>query len=186
MEYFLGVDGGATSTTCAVCDRDGRILGIGHGGPSNHILAPGGEARARAAIESALGSALTGTGAGPLAFDAAQFGMTGITRDSEPARVFGRVVSPLLTARITHVDSDATVALAGALACGPGVVVIAGTGSVALGRDPSGREARAGGWGYLFGDEGSGFAIGLGGIRAALRARDGTGAPTALETAIPQ
>ncbi|HLW60373.1 MAG TPA: BadF/BadG/BcrA/BcrD ATPase family protein [bacterium] len=186
MEYFLGVDGGATSTTCAVCDRDGRILGIGHGGPSNHILAPGGEARARAAIESALGNALAAAGASPSAFDAAQFGMTGINRDSEPARVFGRVVSSLLTARITQIDNDAAVALAGALAGGPGVVVIAGTGSVALGRDPSGREARAGGWGYLFGDEGSGFALGLGGVRAALRARDETGGPTVLETMIPQ
>ena len=185
MEYFLGVDGGATSTTCAVCDREGRILGIGHGGPSNHILAPGGEARARAAIEVSLRGALAAFGVGSPAFEAAQFGMTGINRDSEAARVFATVVSPLLSARIMRIDNDATVALAGALGCRPGVVVIAGTGSVALGRDPIGQEAGAGGWGYLFGDEGSGFALGLGGVRAALRARDGTGASTVLETAVP-
>jgi len=65
------------------------------------------------------------------------------------------------------------------------VVVIAGTGSVAQGEDPSGRQARAGGWGYIFGDEGSGFAVGLGGVRAALRARDGTGPDTVLTERIP-
>ncbi len=185
MTYFLGVDGGATSTTCAVCDGDGRILGVGHGGPSNHILAPGGEARARSAVEAAVGAAESTAGLHRAEFTSAYFGMTGINRDTESARVFARAISSLLAARATHVDNDASIALAGALACQPGVIIIAGTGSVAFGRDPSGREARAGGWGYLFGDEGSGFAIGLAGVRAALRSRDGTGALTALEAQIP-
>ena len=62
MAYFLGVDGGATSTASAVCDDNGRVLGVGHGGPSNHILAPGGEARARSALETALGAAEAAAG----------------------------------------------------------------------------------------------------------------------------
>lgn len=185
MAYFLGVDGGATSTACAVCDSDGRVLGVGHGGPSNHILAPGGEARARMAVETALGAAEAAAGLHRIEFASAHFGMTGINRETEQAHVFARVVSSLLSARIMQIDNDAAAALAGALACRPGVIVIAGTGSVAFGRDPSGREAQAGGWGYLFGDEGSGFAIGLAGVRAALRARDGTGPPTILESQIP-
>jgi N-acetylglucosamine kinase-like BadF-type ATPase len=185
MEYFLGVDGGASSTACAVCDREGRILGIGHGGPSNHILAPGGDARARAALETALRSAEAAAGLGDVAFEAAQFGMTGINQNTEQARVLGPVVSGLLRARIIRITNDAAVALAGALACRPGVAVIAGTGSVAVGRDPAGQEARAGGWGYVFGDEGSGFALGLGGVRVALRARDGVGKPTVLVNQIP-
>ncbi len=186
MTYFLGVDGGATSTACAVCDDNGRILGVGHGGPSNHILAPGGEARARSAVETALGTAEAAAGLPHVEFVCAHFGMTGINRDTEPARVLARVVASLLTARIIQIDNDASSALAGALACRPGVIIIAGTGSVAFGRDPSDREARAGGWGYLFGDEGSGFAIGLSGVRAALRARDGVGPPTVLEARIHQ
>ena len=185
MAYFLGIDGGATSTTCAVCDHDGRVLGIGHGGPSNHILAPGGEARARQAVETALDAAATAAGLRRIEFESAQLGMTGINRDTEAARVLARALSNVLSARIVQIDNDASVALAGALACRPGVVVIAGTGSVAFGRDPSGREARAGGWGYIFGDEGSAFAIGLAGVRAALRARDRAGPGTALETEIP-
>jgi N-acetylglucosamine kinase-like BadF-type ATPase len=186
MAFFLGVDGGATSTACAVCDDNGRVLGVGHGGPSNHILAPGGEGRARSAVETALRAAETAAGLPPVEFAAAHFGMTGINRHTEAARVFERVAAGLLAARTMHVDNDAAVALAGALACRPGVIVIAGTGSVAFGRDPSDREARAGGWGYLFGDEGSGFAIGLAGVRAALRARDGVAPPTVLEERIPQ
>ena len=185
MAYFLGVDGGQTSTACAVCDDTGRILGVGHGGPSNHILAPGGEARARSAVETALTAAESVAGLQRVEFSGAHFGMTGINRDTEQARVFARVASSLLSARIVQIDNDASIALAGALACRPGVIVIAGTGSIAFGRDPSNREARVGGWGYLFGDEGSAFAIGLAGVRAALRAQDGIGPPTVLESRIP-
>lgn len=180
MEYFLGVDGGASSTTCAVATDDGAVVGIGHAGPSNHILAPGGRERARAAVGDGVGHALAAAGLGPVAFRAAQFGMTGIVRDSERARVFAGVVAEALKAAIVQIDNDAVIARAGALAGRPGVIVIAGTGSVAFGEDPSGRQARAGGWGYIFGDEGSGFAIGCGAVRAALHARDGTGEPTVL------
>ncbi len=185
MDYFLGVDGGATDTTSAVCTDEGIVLALGHGGPSNHILAPGGRERARAALEAAVRSVLRSAGLERVEFRAAQFGMTGITRGSEPSRVFAEVVAEIVPARLVGIDNDAVVALAGALACRPGVVVIAGTGSVALGEDPSGRQARAGGWGYAFGDEGSGFVLGLGAVRAALRARDGTGPSTMLTERLP-
>jgi len=185
MDYFLGVDGGATDTTCAVCTDEGIILGIGRGGPSNHILAPGGRERARSAIEMALRGALSSAGRDRAEFQAAQFGMTGINTGTEAARLFTDVAAEVVAARLVGIDNDAVVARAGALACRPGVVVIAGTGSVAFGEDPEGRQARAGGWGYLFGDEGSAFALGLGGVRAALRARDGTGPHTVLTERIP-
>jgi N-acetylglucosamine kinase-like BadF-type ATPase len=180
MEYFLGVDGGASSTTCAVATGDGAVVGVGHAGPSNHILAEGGRERARAAVSGAVGHALAAAGLGTVAFRAAQFGMTGITRDTEQARVFAGVVADTIQAAIVRIENDAVIARAGALAARPGVIVIAGTGSVAFGEDAGGRQARAGGWGYIFGDEGSGFAIGCGAVRAALHARDGTGEPTVL------
>ncbi len=180
MDYFLGVDGGATDTTIAVCTDEGIILAVGRGGPSNHILAPGGRDRARSAVGDALRNALSAAGLGRVEFRAAQFGMTAITADSEPARALADVIAEIVPAETVRIDHDAVVALAGALACRPGVVVIAGTGSVALGEDPAGRRGRAGGWGYIFGDEGSGFALGLGGMRAALRAGDGTGPRTVL------
>jgi N-acetylglucosamine kinase-like BadF-type ATPase len=185
MEYFLGMDGGATSTTCAVCTDEGVVLGVGHAGPSNHILAPGGRDRAHAAVSASVHGALAAAGLGTVEFRAARFGMTGITAGTDAARALEEVIRGVLTAGTIAIDSDAVVARAGALAGRPGVVVIAGTGSVAFGEDPGGRQARAGGWGYLFGDEGSGFALGLAGVRAALHAQDGTGPATALTARIP-
>jgi N-acetylglucosamine kinase-like BadF-type ATPase len=185
MEYFLGVDGGASSTICAICSDDGAVLGIGRGGPSNHILAPGGRDRARAALGESVRNALNACGLDGVAFRACYFGMTAINAGTESARVFAEVAGSVLAAGHIGIDNDAVVALAGALACHPGVIVISGTGSVAEGQDPSGRRTRAGGWGYIFGDEGSGFAIGLGAVRAALHARDGTGPETTLSEWIP-
>lgn len=186
MEYFLGLDGGASSTTCAVATSDGAVVGIGHSGPSNHILAPGGRDRARGAVTGAVGQALAAAGLGPMTFRAAQFGMTGITHGTEQARVFGEVVKDALGAAIVLVENDAVIAWSAALAGRPGVIVIAGTGSVAFGEDPGGRQARTGGWGYIFGDEGSGFALGCGAVRAALQARDGTGRSTILTARLPE
>ena len=81
---------------------------------------------------------------------------------------------------------DAVTALAGASVAQPGVIVIAGTGAVAYGRLDSGAEARSGGWGYLIGDEGSGYWIGIEAIRAACQASDGRGEPTTLIERIPE
>jgi len=82
------------------------------------------------------------------------------------------------------VTSDAFIALSGATAGGPGLVAIAGTGSIAFGRNAAGRTARAGGWGYLFGDEGGAFSIVRQALRAALRHEEGWGAPTELRPAL--
>jgi len=185
MDYFLGVDGGATTTMCAVCSGDGAVLGVGRGGPSNHVLAPGGRARARGAVSAAVEEMLRAAGLGAVDFRAAHFGMTGINADTEQSRAFAEAIAGIVRAHTIEIDSDAWVALAGALACKPGVMVIAGTGSIAVGEDPGGRRARAGGWGYIFGDDGSGFALGRGGVHAALLARDGSGPQTILLDRIP-
>ena len=78
------------------------------------------------------------------------------------------------------VTTDAVTALAGATASGQGIIVIAGTGSIAFGRNAEGRSARAGGWGYIFGDEGSAFDIARQALRASLRMEEGWGPPTRL------
>jgi N-acetylglucosamine kinase-like BadF-type ATPase len=90
------------------------------------------------------------------------------------------ILAELIAADRLEVVSDAEVALAGATGGAPGVVVIAGTGSMALARDAEGRTARAGGWGYLFGDEGGAFDIVRQALRAILRAEEGWGPPTTL------
>jgi N-acetylglucosamine kinase-like BadF-type ATPase len=78
------------------------------------------------------------------------------------------------------VTNDAVIALAGATRTGQGIITIAGTGSIAFGRNPAGRTSRAGGWGHIFGDEGGGFDIARQAARAALRLEEGWGPPTTL------
>ena len=120
MEYFLGVDGGASSTISAVCTADGAVLGIGRGGPSNHILAPGGRERARRALAMALGEAMSSARLASVEFRAAELGMTGINPGTPESHALEEVVREMLSARAVRVDNDANVALAGAFACGPG------------------------------------------------------------------
>jgi glucosamine kinase len=79
-----------------------------------------------------------------------------------------------------RVGTDVAAAARDALDGDPGIVLLAGTGSIAWGRGADGREARAGGWGALLGDEGSGYALGVAAMKAVVRARDGRGASTAL------
>jgi N-acetylglucosamine kinase-like BadF-type ATPase len=90
------------------------------------------------------------------------------------------ILAGILRAGRLIVTDDAVIALAGATATGQGIIAIAGTGSIAFGRNGAGRSARAGGWGYIFGDEGGGFDIARQALRAALRMEEGWGPPTAL------
>jgi N-acetylglucosamine kinase-like BadF-type ATPase len=90
------------------------------------------------------------------------------------------ILGEVIPAGILVVTHDALIALAGATGGEPGVITIAGTGSIAFGRNGSGETARAGGWGYLFGDEGGGFDIVRQALRAALRHEEGWGPPTSL------
>jgi glucosamine kinase len=168
-KYFLGVDGGQTSTTAVIGDDSGHVLGIGRGGPV-------GPADFMDAVTTSLGAACSeaGLAASPVRFASACLGFSGGPADKQA--ILGQV---LASDRVLVID-DATIALTGALAGEPGIVVIAGTGSIAFGRNAQDQTARAGGWGYLFGDEGGGFWIVREAMRAALRSEEGWGSPTAL------
>lgn len=96
-----------------------------------------------------------------------------VSLERELRTLLGPAAPPSI--RVVH---DATIALEGAFEGGSGVIVVAGTGSVVFARDADGAEHRAGGWGYLLGDEGSGHALGLAGLRAACHHRDGGPATT--------
>jgi N-acetylglucosamine kinase-like BadF-type ATPase len=175
-QYFLGVDGGQSSTRACIGDQTGRIVGVGSGGPSNHVS--GAEARAKfvAAIQSSLHGACAQAGLNieTVRFAGACLGFSGGPAGKEP------ILSEILRSDRTLVTDDALIALTGATAGNPGLVVIAGTGSIAFGRNGAGRTARAGGWGYLFGDEGGAFWIARQALRAALRFEEGWGVPTTL------
>jgi N-acetylglucosamine kinase-like BadF-type ATPase len=165
--YFLGVDGGQSSTRALIGDETGRLIGNGIGGPCNDALV---------AIRASVGGACLEAGLEmeTVRFAGACLGFSGGPAHKEP------IVRELLRSDHLTVTDDAFVALAGATAGEPGIVVIAGTGSIALGRDSQSRLARAGGWGSLFGDEGGAFWIAREALRAALRWEEGWGVPTSL------
>jgi N-acetylglucosamine kinase-like BadF-type ATPase len=176
MRLFLGVDGGQSGTTAVIGDEAGRVLGAGHGGPCNHAAAEEGRQKLVRAVGYSVAAACAQAGLDALAvrFAAACFGMSGGPEDKDA------ILREILPADVLLVTDDAVIALAGATAGEPGIVTIAGTGSIAFGRNAAGRRARTGGWGYIFGDEGSGFDIARQALRATLRAEEGWGAPTAL------
>ena len=175
----LGVDGGGSGTRCVVIDASGRALSRGIGGPSNPLTA--GFDEAAEAITAAVEAAAER--AGVEAFSAACLGIAGTDRPSGRDALMGMLNIPSGRVRIV---TDAAAALAGATAGGPGVIVISGTGSIALGMNEGGETARAGGWGWRLGDEGSGYYIGSRALISALRAYDGRGRPTLLSKRIAE
>jgi N-acetylglucosamine kinase-like BadF-type ATPase len=173
--FFLGVDGGQSSTTALIADDTGKVLGVGRGGPCNHVGAAEGRKKFINAIQGCLEAASHQASLdAPVHFAAACLGFSGGPVDKEA------ILREILRCDQLTVTTDALIALSGATAGQPGVIVIAGTGSIAFGRNAEGRTARAGGWGYIFGDEGGGFDLTRQALRAALRSEEGWGPPTAL------
>ena len=176
MRLFLGVDGGQSGTTALIGDETGRVLGRGEAGPCNHAAAHEGRARLESAVRLSLSAACREAALNPqtLVFECACFGMSGGPDDKQA------ILATLIRAGRLLVTTDAVTALAGATETGQGIVTIAGTGSIAFGRNAQGRVARAGGWGYVFGDEGGAFDIARHALRAALRMEEGWGPATVL------
>lgn len=175
-----GFDGGASSTTCVIADESGRILGVGRGGPIDHLYLPAGRKRTTEAIGDAYAAATRGAPFRRPLLRAVVAGLTGLEPGSEESATAVRIVRGATSAEIISATWDAEIAFFGASAGRPGVMVIGGTGSVALGRNTAGETARAGGYGHLIDDAGGGVSIGRAALRAALRAGEGWAPRTVL------
>ena len=166
LRFVAGIDGGQSSTSAVVIDERGVVRGRGTAGPADHVDEPPGSTKCAAALNAALAGAIVTAGLprGTL-LDAVVAGVSGYDDafDGAPVRL------PARAQRIVH---DAPIALAGATGERPGAVVIAGTGSVAYGETFGGRSVTLGGYGFLFGDEGSSFAIARSAIAGSMRAAD--------------
>lgn len=173
---MLGVDGGGSHTACLIVDGQGREVGAAESGPCNHQLV--GVAKAQSALREVIRKATRSAGRPKLA--GACLGMAGLDRDEDLRliREMAGVVLPGVPTEIVH-DSDIALA-AGTRDRRVGVVLIAGTGSIAVGVDSAGRRVRAGGWGHILGDEGSGYDIARRALNAAARAIDGRSPANAL------
>ncbi len=167
MSYFLGIDGGGTKTTCAVGDES-SVLAEATAGPSNIVRV--GEGRARESLHQAIRQACAAAGISPEQVARTCAGGSGAARP-ELAAIVRSLLAEILSSPI-EVVGDMETALEAAFGDGSGVIVIAGTGSIAYGRDQHGKTARAGGWGFAVGDEGSAHWIGRQAVSAVLRASD--------------
>lgn len=170
---FLGIDGGGSKTLAILVDEQGRELGRGQAGSANYANV--GLEQAKASIYQAVAAARA-QAPGPVEVRNAWIGLAGI--DTPQAR---HDFTPHLRALAPHVllTNDAELGLS-ALPQAVGIVLIAGTGSIALGRDLHGNVQRSGGWGHILGDEGSGYALGQQALQAVVRAVDGRGPATTL------
>jgi glucosamine kinase len=175
-QLVCAVDGGGTKTLAIVMDRNGE-RGRAISGPANYVA---GEAdRVVANVTVVVQQAVQSSGAS-LPIESLWLGLAGIDRPGAREAIADRLASLAREVRLTN---DAEL-LFGAFPDEAGIVLIAGTGSIALGQDRHGKTTRAGGWGYLIGDEGSGYDLGRRGIRAAAKAADGRGLQTSLLPAL--
>jgi len=180
LPLFIGVDGGGSHTRAVVAGEDLVPKGRGSAGPANAATRP--LFRVVAAISEAVADAARSAGIDPADAVGIACGLAGIDTAGTSHRVVA-ALDEMFGAGKALVVNDARIALAGAVAGpvdGPGIVLIAGTGAIAFGRGRDGAEARAGGWGSIIGDEGSGYAIARRGLAAVVRSLDGRGPPTRI------
>lgn len=174
---YLGIDGGGTRTVALLANASGDIVGRGTAGPSNRQAV--GTERALAALDDAVSAAFHAAGLPRGPVTSACLGLAGADRPDDQAVLRAWAERVRLAARV-EVTSDAAILLAAGTPHGWGLVLIAGTGSIAFGRTADGRRARAGGWGHLLGDEGSAYSLVLHALQAIAHAADGRGPATRL------
>lgn len=170
----LGIDVGGTKTVCLLADDSGSVIAQGREEGAN--LQGAGELALEKVLHSVMESTLATSGATPSAIC---LGIAGVDRAADEAVVRSIMMRIGYKARILVVN-DALIALQAGVDDAPGIVIVSGTGSIAYGRNSDGEASRAGGWGYVLGDEGSGYWIGRLALRAVVRHADGRGRVTGL------
>ncbi|CAN5897238.1 BadF/BadG/BcrA/BcrD ATPase family protein [soil metagenome] len=178
MPILIGADVGGSKTAVGVSEGGDVLVRIE--GPGAAVR-PGRSLASAGVIAEVVRRALAGVGR--LSGDVLLVGAAGAGRDPERSELARALRGENVAPRVV-VTTDIEVALAGAFATGPGIVVSAGTGSIAVGRDATGAHRRIGGYGWQMGDEGSGYAIGRVALGAVSRAQDGRSPRTALRDRI--
>jgi N-acetylglucosamine kinase-like BadF-type ATPase len=180
MRYVLGLDGGGTKTECVLMDESRRVVATSPGGPSNPMRV--GFGGALAAVCEAVRRAITAAKISSDAVASLCAGLAG-TAYPESGRKMRMLLEEEFPGKLVRVCTDMDLTLA-AIGDGAAIVLIAGTGSAAIGRDARGNSARVGGHGYLLGDDGSAYHVGQRAVLEALRHFERTGADAPLGTKI--
>lgn len=185
-QYVIGMDGGGTKTAAMLCDVNGNILAEEMGGPTNPNIV--GVERTAEVIVGLLGSLCDRLGCATNDVLSIVAGLAGAGRDADKDRIKTAVLAEAKKRKTpigtVIIETDGRIALEGAFKGKPGIILIAGTGSFALAKDHKQGIHRAGGWGRILGDEGSGYVIGQDGLNAVTKHLDGRGKATMLTTLI--
>ena len=179
-ERWIGVDGGGSGSRAVVVDAAGRELGRAEGGSA--LIDPLRPLEAARVVAELAGAAAKAAGA-ELPVRGLWAGLAGAGPPGPRGAVRGFLAEEGVATGVA-VGGDVEAARADAFGDGPGILLVAGTGSVAIARDPNGGKAMAGGWGAALDDEGSGYRIGLDGLRAVMRSADGRAPATSLTGAL--
>ena len=177
MSVILAIDGGGTHTRCVVFSLSGKAIGIGSGGASNHLLVD--RSIVRLSLDAAITMALAEAGVHISEVECVSAGLAGVDFDGTGANEMAKLFREFGFTRMV-ISGDMVTAHSGALAGCPGVLALAGTGSSVLAIGDDGTRIKVGGWGPIFGDEGSAYRIGESALRAAARDFDGRGPKTGL------
>ena len=177
MDYIIGIDGGGTKTVGMLTTDKGEEVTKTQTGPSNYHVV--GIEQTKSVLVEIIHK-LTGN-IDKTELDSIRFclGMAGLGREDD-RKIIGQLCDEIGIGKKRILTHDAHIALVGGTGKQQGVIVISGTGSIVYGIDQFGQEARAGGWGYLLGDEGSGYEIGIMGLQAVVRSADKREPPTEL------
>ena len=176
--FFIGIDGGGTKTVGLLADQAGHIIAKAESRASNYHAI--GEEQTKQALSDVVSRLIADANAA-LESCVCCLGLAGVA-SSVDRKVIGRICDEIGLPENRILTHDAQIALIGGAEELSGVIIIAGTGSIVYGRDAAGREAQAGGWGHLLGDEGSGYDIARSALQAVARAVDGRGVPTQLSS----
>lgn len=169
-QYVIGIDGGGTNLRVIVVQPDLTIVGGANAGTANPNVI--GHDSSSALLQQTIRDAITNAGLELDQIDAVGIGVAGAPREFESEWLYHAMFGVLPDALIVP-SSDHEIALVGALGKREGVLILAGTGSVGYGVNAAGESALVGGWGYLLGDEGSGYSLGMDALRALMKVWDG-------------
>ena len=181
MKLIFAIDGGGSRTRCIAFDEGGNLLGSGESGPSNHLLVE--RSTVAESINNAIRDTLADSKTTKADVSLVAAGLAGVDYDGSGAEEM-RLLFRDLGYQNTLIEGDMVMAHAGALAAESGVLALAGTGSSVLAIGPNGNRVKVGGWGPVYGDEGSAYRIGQSALHAAARDFDGRGPRTGLTEAI--
>lgn len=182
-KFIIGIDGGATKTTAILSDSTGNILAEKSAGPSNFLII--GVDNVARTISHLILDLCNEAEVNTQNIEIICIGLTGAGRESDAEKVKNAIIDYWKTLYSTKlkkliVTSDARIALEGAFSGRPGIILIAGTGSIMFGKDRNGNLYRVGGFGRYIGDEGGGYSIGRQGLQAIAKYFDGRAPETKL------